>query len=119
MINSLTLITLFSAFSFLFYGFSCLFSKHMKNEFIRFGLAKRRNITGILQILGGLGLFIGYFYLPVLAIISSGGLTLLMILGFGVRIKIRDPFLASLPSFLFAILNLYLCLKLISISDLF
>jgi len=62
----LTVSIFFSAISFLFYGFHCLFSDHMKNEFIRFGLAKRRNLTGMLQILGGLGLVIGFFYSPLL-----------------------------------------------------
>ncbi|MFD2565145.1 DoxX family protein [Aquimarina rubra] len=109
--NSITIITFFSAFSFLFYGFNCLFTEHMKNEFIRYGLEEKRSLTGILQILGGLGLIIGYFYMPILLIISAGGLALLMILGFGVRIKIKDPILPSIPSFLYAILNLYLCVK--------
>ncbi len=91
----------------------------MKNEFIRFGLEKRRNVTGILQILGGLGLIIGYFYFPILIAITSICLALLMLLGFGVRIKIKDPILASMPSLLYAILNLYLFLQYTSISKLF
>ncbi|KZS38863.1 hypothetical protein AWE51_14885 [Aquimarina aggregata] len=52
----------FSAISFLFYESSYLLSNHMKNEFIRFGLDNKRNVTGTLQILGGLVMIIGYFY---------------------------------------------------------
>ncbi|AXT53077.1 hypothetical protein D1818_20435 [Aquimarina sp. BL5] len=107
----LAIIIFFSALSFLLYGFSCLLSSHMKNEFIRFGLEKKRNLTGVLQILGGLGLIVGYFYSPILISVSSGSLALLMLLGFGVRIKIKDSILASLPSLLYAILNLYIFLQ--------
>ncbi|WP_299216332.1 DoxX family protein [uncultured Aquimarina sp.] len=114
----LTIITFFSALSFLLYGFSCLFSNHMKNEFVRFGLEKRRNLTGVLQILGGLGLIVGYFCFPILISVSSGSLALLMLLGFGVRIKIKDPLLASMPSLLYAILNFYIFFQNTFISEL-
>ncbi len=113
--NVLTSALFFSAFSFLFYGTSCLFSNRMKNEFIRFGLEKRRTFTGILQLLGGLGLIIGYIWSPMLIVLCSGGLALLMILGFGVRLKIKDPLLASLPALLYAILNTYLFLSYLEI----
>jgi len=44
---------------------------------------------------------------------SSGGLTLLMLLGFIVRLKVKDGFWLSFPSFFFMILNL--CVFLIII----
>ncbi len=108
-------ILFFSAASFLFYGISCLFLPHMKNEFIRFGLENKRILTGILQILGSLGLLFGYFYSPILVIISAAGLALLMILGFGVRIKIKDPIVASSPALFYAILNTYLAFRYVSL----
>lgn len=103
----------FVGFSFLYYGISCLSSDVMVAEFTRYGLSDlQRQITGILQILGGLGAILGFFYKP-LQIFSMIGISALMLLGWGVRLKIQDPFLASLPSFLFFILCAYLAFYLI------
>lgn len=82
----------------------------MKEEFERYGLDKFRNVIGGLQLLGGAGLLVGLIWQPIL-IISSGGLALLMLIGFGVRIKMKDGFLPSLPSFIFMILNSYICIQ--------
>jgi uncharacterized membrane protein YphA (DoxX/SURF4 family) len=98
-----------SAISFLFYGVNCLFNKKMSQEFKRFGLSKFQKLTGILQIIGATGLLMGYFY-PILILIASAGLSLLMLLGFFVRLKIKDGLLLSLPSFAFMLLNLYIFL---------
>lgn len=103
-----TLATFFSGISFLFYGTGCLTSPHMKNEFIRFGYARQRVLTGYLQLLGGLGLLAGYWLAPFLALFSATGLALMMVFGFGVRLKIRDSLLAASPAFMYAALNLYL-----------
>ncbi|XLS28621.1 DoxX family protein [Flavobacteriaceae bacterium M23B6Z8] len=80
----------------------------MKNEFIRFKIPQWRTTTGILQLIGAIGLLVGYYTSLLLAGLSATGLFLLMVLGFTVRIKIKDTFLASSPAFLYAILNLYL-----------
>ena len=70
----------------------------MATEFIRFGLTKsQRQGTGVLQILGALGILAGTIY-------PSIGL---MLLGFGVRLKIKDSFVQSFPSFLMLVLNLW------------
>ena len=69
-------------------------------------------LTGILELLGGLGMLIGFMFDNIL-LISSGGLTLLMMLGFIVRLKVKDGFWLSFPSFFFMILNL--CVFLIVI----
>lgn len=103
-----TLATFFSGISFLFFGTACFTTSHMKNEFIRYGFDRQRPLTGVLQLLGACGLLIGYWASPALAAFSAGGLSLMMMLGFGVRIKIRDSFLMSSPAFLYAALNLYL-----------
>ncbi|WP_340199975.1 DoxX family protein [Ascidiimonas sp. W6] len=100
--------TFISGISFLIYGFTCILTKHMKDEFIRFKIPQWRITTGILQLIGGLGLLAGFWFSPVLAAVSAAGLCLLMILGFGVRIKIKDTVLASSPAFFYAALNLYL-----------
>ncbi|MGB5553646.1 MAG: DoxX family protein [Flavobacteriaceae bacterium] len=83
----------------------------MANEFRRFGLSDgQRKLTGILQLLGGLGLAIGYFTSAHILLFASVGLCLLMLLGFGVRIKIRDSLRESLPSLIFAFINAYIAL---------
>ena len=107
----MTIIDMLSGFSgscFLFYGVSCLYSNHMSKEFKRFGIPQFQKLTGMLQILGGLALLIGFWKFPLLAFIGSAGLALLMLLGSVVRIKIKDSFLQSSPAFVFAILNCYL-----------
>ena len=101
-------LSMFSGSSFLFYGLSCLFSSHMKNEFNRFGISQFLKLTGTLQILGGFALLIGFWKIPLLAFIGAAGLALLMLLGSIVRIKIKDSFLHSSPAFIFTILNSYL-----------
>jgi len=98
---------LFSGTSFLFFGIGCFVSAHLKTEFIRYRLPQFRALTGVLQILGALGIGIGFWW-PVLQLLSTLGLTLLMLLGFSVRLKIRDTFLQSFPAFFYFILNLYL-----------
>lgn len=103
----------FNAFCFLFYGASCLFSKKMKVEFNRFQLTdQHRNLTGILQLLGAIGLVIGLIGSDVLAILASAGLSLLMFIGVGVRVKIKDPVLDTLPAAFFALLNFFITYQL-------
>ncbi|HMN50180.1 MAG TPA: DoxX family protein [Ignavibacteriaceae bacterium] len=103
------ILVLFSGVSFIIYG--CLFflSPQMRNEFKRFGLEKFATLTGTLELLGGVGMLVGLKFNFIL-IISSGGLALLMLLGFGVRLKIKDGFWLSMPSLFFMLLNLYLFL---------
>jgi len=100
----LTFLKLFDLLCFFGYGFSCLFSNKMKAEFVRFGLAQYRSLTGILQVAGGTGLIAGFYYEP-LTPLSSLGLALLMFLGVGVRIKIHDPVITIIPAFVFMGLN--------------
>jgi len=45
--------------AFAIYGAQCLFSASMQAEFIRFGLERFRVLTGILEVLGGVGLLVG------------------------------------------------------------
>lgn len=102
-------LTLLSGLSFLYYGVTFFTNKLMKLEFERYGLNKYRKLIGGLQLLGGLGLLIGLLWRPAL-LLASGGLALLMLIGFGVRLKMKDGFWASLPSFIFMLINFYICL---------
>jgi hypothetical protein len=102
-----TILIWLSALSFLFYGVSYFTSQKLKDEFKRYGLARFGPLTAVLEILGGLGLLVG-LQVPLILSVASGGLAVLMLLGFGVRLKIKDGFWLSLPSFLFMLLNAYI-----------
>ena len=103
----LKILTVISALSFIYYGLTFFTNSKMKEEFERYNLAKFRSLIGFLQLLGGLGLLIGMLWNPIL-IVSAGGLALLMLIGFGVRIKMKDGLLDSLPSFIFMLINGYI-----------
>ncbi len=104
---------LFSAISFLFFGYSCLTSLFMEQEFERYGLNQYRRLTGVLQVLGALSLLFGLFYFP-LAIAGAAGLMVLMIMGLAVRIRLRDSLIQSGPALLYALLNLGIVLMLLN-----
>ncbi|MEJ1221884.1 DoxX family protein [Sediminicola sp. 1XM1-17] len=107
--DGLFFLTLFSSLSFLFFGVGCFFSPRMKLEFIRYGLNRQqRLLTGLLQILGSLGLLLGLFMSPILCLVASLGLFLLMLLGLMVRIRIKDSILKSSPALIYALINLFL-----------
>jgi len=94
--------TLVLIVSFLVYGTRCLFAQAMVLEFQRWGVPRLRHITGILEILGALGLLMGQWF-PWLGLISAGGLSLLMTCGLAVRIRIKDSFLETLPAAIYLI----------------
>lgn len=111
----MTILVLFLAVSFLIYGYNCLFTVNMRSEFNRFGLTElQRKLTGALQIAGAIGLFLSFRY-PTLGVLASGGLTLLMFLGFLVRLRIKDSFMKSFPSFAFMVLNGFLFWQFLSV----
>ena len=88
----------------------------MKEEFERYELAKFRNLVGLLQLFGGIGLLVGIVWNTAL-IIASGGLSLLMLMGFGVRLKMKDSLLESLPSFIFMLINGYICITALNVFN--
>ena len=92
---------------FLFYGLSILVSNAMETEFERFGLSRFRKLTGSLEVLGSVGLMLGYF-LPILVVAASSGLTLLMVLGLATRYRARDSLAEALPAFVLSLMNLYI-----------
>ena len=91
----------------------------MSREFQRYGLGKWRPVIGILQLMGAAGLILGYFYIPVLSIIAAAGLSLLMILGFIVRLKIKDNVVQSAPSIFYAVINAYIAIMLLQNMHIF
>ena len=102
----LDILIILLAVSFCYYGLACLFTKHMNDEFERYGVPKFKRIIGSLEVLGAAGLLIGYFWLPI-QILSVGGLALLMFSGCVLRLKIRDSALQILPAFTLMLLNLW------------
>ena len=111
-ISFINWLEIFSSLSFLFYGLLSFFSEKMKNEFKRWNISQFRIIVGIAQLLGGIGLIIGFF-VPVFMFLSSFGLSILMLLGFILRIMVNDGFLKSLPSLFYFLLNAYIFLNIL------
>lgn len=92
---------------FAWYGMSCFLSKTMVAEFDRYGLARFRVLTGMLQLAGSLGLVMGHFHRAIL-LFSAGGLATMMFLGVMTRVRIQDPLYAAIPAFALFALNLFI-----------
>lgn len=86
---ALVVLALISGLSFLRYGVEILFRIRMREEFLRYGMPRLRIFVGVMEILGGVGVLLGLAFAPVGAL-AAAGLTLMMILGLIVRIKIHD-----------------------------
>ena len=108
--NLLNILIVVSSVSFLYYGISFFIGTDIQDEFERFKLKNFRQLVGALQLLGGIGLLVGLKYAVILSI-SSLGLAVLMLIGFAVRIRIKDGLLVSIPSFFFMILNFYIFIE--------
>lgn len=85
----------------------------MKEEFKRYGLPGLRMLIGSLELLGGLGLLVG-LKLPIIGLISAGGLSILLLGAVGVRVVVRDGILETTPAFLYFLLNLFLAYSFLS-----
>ena len=97
-------LSFFSGISFIFFGLACFYSSLFVDEFYRYGLSDYRKIVGFFELLGGIGCLVGIFDRRVL-LLSSLGLSLMMLLGVIVRIKINDNFIQMLPAILYFIVN--------------
>ncbi len=95
---------------FLGYGTTCLLSKTMAAEFVRYQLPQLRVQTGMLQIAGSLGMIAGHLYRPLL-LLSAGGLAIMMFIAVITRFRIRDPLYMALPAFCLCVLNLFIFVK--------
>ena len=67
-----------------------------------------------ITLLKSIGIILG-FWINYLQIVSTGGLALLMLFGVVTRIWIKDNLSQTLPALLYCLLNIYLCLELISV----
>jgi uncharacterized membrane protein YkgB len=99
---------LFSAVSFFGYGSACFFSPYMKREFDRYRLGSQRMLVGGLQVCAALGLVAGLSQ-PWMGRAASAGLALMMLVAVGVRFRIKDTLLQTVPALVYLALNAYLC----------
>jgi hypothetical protein len=97
--------TLVLIISFLVYGTRCLLAEAMILEFHRWGVSGLRHITGILEVLGAVGLVLGQ-WLPWVGLMSASALSILMTCGLVVRLRIRDGFLQTLPAVIYLLVSL-------------
>ncbi len=104
MILAYQVLTALSAIVFLYYGISCLCANGMADDFERFGMADLRILVGTLEVLGAVGLVVGQ-WIPVLLIVSAGGLALLMLLGLLTRVRQRDSLREILPAGVLMVVN--------------
>ncbi len=100
---------LLSGIAFLGYSIAFFTGPKMKAEFKRFGLEKYALLTVAFEIIGAFGLLLGYFLsLKLLLEISAIGLSILMLLGVLVRLKVKDGLFVTMPAFFFFLLNAYI-----------
>ena len=106
-------LSFFSGISFIFFGLACFYSSVFINEFYRYGLSEYRTIIGFFQLLGGIGSIVGVFDKRIL-IISSLGLSVMMLLGVVVRIKINDTIIQTLPAIIYLIVNAIIFIDIVT-----
>ena len=104
-----TALIFFNALSFIGYGTACFLSSRMKREFERYRLGPQRLWVGLLQCAAGMGQLVGT-EAPWVGQVAAGGLALMMLLAVGVRIRIRDSALQTIPALFYLVLNAYLLL---------
>jgi hypothetical protein len=80
----------------------------MEREFMRYGLGSWRMLVGALQLSAAVGLLAGLSQ-PWMGRSAAAGLTLMMLTGVCVRIRIKDGVPQMLPAMFYFALNAYLC----------
>lgn len=75
---------------------------------MRYRTESLRPLVGGLQLLAVVGLFLGLSE-PWIGRVASGGLAIMMLCAVGVRIRIKDGLLQTMPALLYLLLNAYLC----------
>ncbi len=101
----LSLVVIFTSLSFIVYGYSSFVSRRMKSEFKRWGFSKQRKLVGFLQLVGGLGLFIG-LKINLLLILTSLCFIIMMSSAIIIRIKIKDNITDILPAITYLFLSI-------------
>ena len=99
----------FSAISFAGYGSACFLSAYTKREFNRYNLGSQRALVGKLQLSAAIGLLAGLSH-PWMGRAAAAGLTLMMLVAVGIRIKIKDSLPQTTPALFYLALSGYLAL---------
>jgi len=102
---NLTLVVIFTAVSFIIYGYSSFISRRMKSEYARWGYNNQRKIVGSLQLLGGIGLILG-LKINVLLITTSFCFIMMMTMAIFIRVKIKDNITDVLPAITYLFLSI-------------
>lgn len=100
-------ITLFSGLSFIAYALMFVITPKMRVEFDKLNIRKYSIVIVTLEALGGLGLIVGLFIPPIL-ILSSGGLTILMLLALIMRLYNMNNFKFMYQALFFFLVNGYI-----------
>jgi len=93
-----------SGLSFLYYGFRVLFRTALVEEFERYGMPGVRQFVGVMEVAGGTAVILGLAIAP-LGALAAAGLTVLMVLGLIVRLRVHDAPRLMLPAASLAALN--------------
>ncbi len=93
-----------SGLSFLYYGFRVLFRTALVKEFERYGMPGVRQFVGLMEVVGGAAVILGLARAP-LGALAAAGLTVLMVLGLIVRLKVHDAPRLMLPAASLGALN--------------
>jgi len=109
----LLVLALISGLSFLRYGLEVLFRIRLREEFTRYGMPGIRNFVGVMEMLGGAAVLLGLAVAP-LGAFGAAGLTLLMILGLIVRIRLHDAPRVMVPAACLGGLNAVLVVLFLS-----
>jgi len=104
----LLLLTILNGLAFIFYGILVLTTNHMINEFERYKLIRYRSLAGVLEVLGGTGCIIGFYFNDFIFVFACGGLALLMTIGTIVRVRVSDSIVDTFPAIVLGLLNYYL-----------
>lgn len=113
-------LNLISSISFIIYGFSCLYSKKMKSEFIRFEILPYKNFAGITQIISSLLILVGTLNIyntnlnTIFISLGAFILTIQMLVVIIVRIIKKDNLYVTIPGILYLILNSLIFLNYLS-----
>ncbi len=102
---NLTLVVIFTAVSFIIYGYSSFISRRMKSEYARWGYNNQRKIVGSLQLLGGIGLILG-LQINILLITTSFCFIMMMTMAIFIRVKIKDNITDVLPAITYLFLSI-------------
>lgn len=110
---ALVTFALVSGVSFLYYGFKVLLRPALRSEFERYAMPGVRRLVGVTEVLGGTAVILGLAVAP-LGAVAAAGLTVLMVLGLIVRVRVHDAPRLMVPAASLGALNAVLVVLFLS-----